>query len=73
MPNLAEGSARTNKKDQAPFYQIAYSSLLEVACQMQLAHELGYCSIDIFQSTRKQILELSSKINALRRSQLIEV
>ena len=73
MSNLAEGSARTSKKDQAHFSQIAYSSLMEVACQLQLAHELGYCSLESFQWIRQQILELSSKINALRRTQLKEV
>ncbi|MBV5329658.1 MAG: four helix bundle protein [Chlorobium sp.] len=72
MSNLAEGSARTSKKDQAHFSQIAYSSLMEVACQIQLAHELGYCALESFQRIREQILELSSKINALRRSQLKE-
>lgn len=73
MSNLAEGSARTSRKDQAHFSQIAYSSLMEVACQLQLAHELDYCSLESFQLSRQQILALSSKINALRRSQLKEV
>ncbi len=30
--NLAEGSARTSRKDQAHFSEIAYSSLTELAC-----------------------------------------
>ena len=72
MSNLAEGSSRISRKDQAHFSQIAYSSLMEVACQTQLAHELGFCSAESYKLVREQILELSSKINALRRSQLKE-
>jgi four helix bundle protein len=32
MSNIAEGSARTSRKDQAHFSQLAYSSLMEAAC-----------------------------------------
>lgn len=70
--NLAEGSARTSRKDQAHFSQIAYSSLMEAACQLQIAQELGFLSANELGELRKYILELSSKINALRRSQLRE-
>jgi four helix bundle protein len=72
MSNIAEGSARTSRKDQAHFSQLAYSSLMEVACQVQLAHELGYCSPESFTGIKEQILMISAKINALRRSQLKE-
>jgi four helix bundle protein len=44
MSNIAEGSSRTSRKDQAHFSQMAYSSLMEVACQLQLALELKYCN-----------------------------
>lgn len=70
MSNLAEGSARTSKKDQAHFSQLAYSSLMEAACQIQLTHELGYCSSEVHEDFRRQVLEVSAKINALRRTQL---
>lgn len=32
--NLAEGSCRVSFKDQAHFSQLAYSSLMEAACQI---------------------------------------
>jgi four helix bundle protein len=38
--NLAEGSARTSRRDQAHFSQMAYSSLMELACLQSLAVDL---------------------------------
>ena len=70
MSNLAEGSARTSRKDQAHFSQMSYSSLMEVACQLQLAQELEFFGIDRYNELRMTILELAAKINALRRSQI---
>jgi len=40
--NIAEGSGRTSRKDQAHFTQLAYGSLMEVACQMEISFELGF-------------------------------
>jgi len=70
MSNIAEGSARISRKDQAHFSQLAYSSLMEVACQLQLAQEMGYIGAEDYRELRKQITSLSMMINALRRSQL---
>lgn len=70
LSNIAEGSARTSKKDQAYFSQLAYSSLMEVACQIQLAKELDFIKNNDYDELRKYIFDLSIKINALRRSQL---
>jgi four helix bundle protein len=70
MSNIAEGSARISRKVQAHFSQLAYSSLMEVACQLQLAQEMEFVSAEDHRELRKNITELSIKINALRRSQL---
>lgn len=40
--NIAEGSGRTSAKDQAHFFEMAFGSLMEVSCQMDIACELGY-------------------------------
>ena len=70
MSNIAEGSSRISKKDQAHYSQLAYSSLMEVACQLQLAQEMDYVGIDEYKELRKNITDISIKLNALRRSQL---
>jgi four helix bundle protein len=42
--NMAEGGGRTSAKDQAHFLEMAFGSLMEVDCQMDIAHDLGYVS-----------------------------
>src|SRR2546430_12657090 len=44
--NLAEGSSRTSRKDQAHFSQIAYGSLMELACLLIVAVDLEILSAD---------------------------
>jgi four helix bundle protein len=70
MSNIAEGSARTSRKDQAHFSQLAYSSLMEVICQLQLAQELNLFGQEQYETIRTQICRLAARINALRYSQL---
>jgi len=71
--NLAEGSSRTSLKDQAHFSQMAYSSLMEPACQISIAEELGFLDNEAYPSLRNSIEILSKKINALRHSQIRRV
>ena len=68
--NLAEGSARTSRKDQAHFSQIAYGSLMELACLLIIAVDLEFLSTSDEASVRGQIEELSRQLNALRNAQL---
>ncbi len=67
--NLAEGSSRISKKDQAHFSQLAYGSLMEVICQLDIAKDLGFLEKGEYNKLRQIIMILSSKTNALRRSQ----
>jgi four helix bundle protein len=68
--NIAEGSGRTSRKDQAHFTQLAYGSLMEVACQMEIACDLGFVAetelIFIFTNS----FNLAEELSALRTSQL---
>jgi four helix bundle protein len=68
--NLAEGTSRSSLKDQAHFSQLAFSSLMEVVCQVTLAADLGYVADEDMGSVRGEIASLAHGINALRRSQL---
>jgi four helix bundle protein len=67
--NLAEGSARTSRKDQAHFSQIAYGSLMELACLLILAVDLGFLSADEESDLRLQIEAVSRQLNAQRKAQ----
>jgi len=68
--NLAEGSSRTSMKDQGHFSQLAFSSLMELACQINLAADIGYSTEECAKNLRKDIDKLAYKINALRKSQI---
>ena len=68
--NLAEGCSRTSLKDQGHFSQLAFSSLMEVACQVILCHDLGYVTVADLAMIRDDVAVLANKINALRNSQL---
>jgi four helix bundle protein len=68
--NLAEGSSRTSRKDQAHFSQIAYSSLMELACLLIVAIDLEILSSDREATLREEVEAISRQLNALRSAQL---
>jgi four helix bundle protein len=68
--NLAEGSSRTSRKDQAHFSQIAYGSLMELACLLIVAADLEFLSSDRESILRAEIEAVSRQLNALRASQV---
>ena len=68
--NLAEGSPRTSRKDQAYFSQLAYSSLMELSCLLIVAVDLNFAQPADESQLREEIELLSRKINALRKTQL---
>jgi four helix bundle protein len=68
--NLAEGAARTSRKDQAHFSQIAYGSLMELACLLIVAVDLEYLTSEREIILREEIEVISRQLNALRSTQL---
>lgn len=66
--NIAEGSAKTSVKNQAYFYQIAYSSSLEVLNQLIICNDLTFIQEPDHSEARLKIEEITNKINALRKS-----
>src|ERR1700724_3811444 len=42
--NLAEGTSRQSRKDQAHFSEIAYGSLMELVCLLIFAKDAGFLS-----------------------------
>ena len=66
--NIAEGNGRTSVKEQIHFLEIAFGSLMEVYCQLNIASELGYISVEEFNKIKDDILEISRMISGLRNS-----
>ena len=70
MSNLAEGTGRTNARDQAHFSQLAYGSLMETDAQLQLSVDLNYLPEAVYRELRQAAQELSAAISGLRTAQI---
>jgi four helix bundle protein len=68
--NIAEGSSRTTHKDQAYFYQLSYSSLMEVLNQLIISVDLAYLDKKSYVEIREKIEKIANMINALRNKRL---
>ncbi|MBQ9577556.1 MAG: four helix bundle protein [Muribaculaceae bacterium] len=68
--NIAEGSGRMAKKESIHFLEIAYGSLMEVYCQLQLAVDLDYISKEDFTQIKSLIYTVSKLLSGLRRSKM---
>lgn len=66
--NIAEGSGRTSAKDQAHFFEMAYGSLMEVDCQIEVARRLGYISEVEWNAESGMSEELERLLSGLRSS-----
>jgi four helix bundle protein len=59
--NIAEGLGRYSVKEQVHFLEIAYGSLREVDCQIDIACDLGY----VTSAEAKEITEQINKVGAI--------
>ena len=66
--NIAEQTGRSSNREKIHFLEIAYGSLMEIYCQLQIAMELGYISQGDLQEIRPAIFRTSKLIGGLRKS-----
>ena len=64
--NLAEGAARTGRKEFAQFLSIAKGSLSELETQLLISAELGY--LDAKHAIFDRVEEVSALLSGLHRS-----
>ena len=69
--NIAEGMGRVSTRDRAHFVEIAYGSLMEVNCQLEIAMKLGYISIEELSAENKECEEIARMLSGLRASLLL--
>ncbi len=67
--NIAEGSSRKTKKDQAHFSTISYSSTIELLNDFILAMDLNFIDLEVYSEGRQKIELVTYLISVLRRSQ----
>ncbi len=70
--NITEGSGRTSAKDQAHFFEMAFGSLMEVNCQIDIAHDLGYITNEDIENVEKHVRAIAALLSGLRRKLLGE-
>lgn len=68
--NIAEGSGRHSSKEQVHFLEIAYGSLREVECQLDIACELGYMTTKELETVIEKADKLGAMIMGLRKRHL---
>lgn len=61
--NIAEGSSRQSDKDQVRFVEIAYGSLMEVTCQLEICRDLEYISLQDYERILNLAKDLSVRLN----------
>ena len=71
--NIAESSGRLAIKEQIHFLEIAYASLMELYCQLQIAVDLGYMTPDELQIVKRKVFTTSKLISGLRTSKVAQL
>lgn len=68
--NIAEGSGRFSTKEQVHFLEIAYGSLMEVECQLDIAHDLEYISDEVLKASEIQIRKVGALLAGMRAKRM---
>ena len=66
--NIAEGSGRFSIKEKIHFIEIAYGSLTETLCQLDIAHDLDYINDKEFEDEKYRIDVIGKQLSELRCS-----
>ena len=66
--NIAEGFGRVSSKEKVHFIEIAYGSLMEVSCQLDIAKDLKYLRESDFITLMQQMEAIARMLSALRFS-----
>ena len=66
--NIAEGMGRFSFKERIHFLEIAYGSLMEVMCQLEIAEQLTYITSNNLTEQENLVSEIASMLIGLRKT-----
>lgn len=66
--NIAEGFGRFSSKEKARFIEIAYGSLTELSCEIEISFELDYITKEQYDETERQITIIAKQLSKLHKS-----
>ena len=66
--NIAEGMGRFSIKDRIRFIEISNGSLMEVMCQLEIAHSLGYITSEDLHVQETKIATIAKMILGLEKN-----
>ena len=66
--NIAEESGRFSIKEKIHFLEIAYGSLTETLCQLDIAHDLNYINDKEYEDEKERIDVIGKQLSGLRAS-----
>ena len=66
--NIAEGFGRFSSKEKAHFIQIAFGSINEVMCELELAFDEGYISNEVLNTMESMIISVKKQLATLHRT-----
>lgn len=66
--NIAEGFGRFSSKEKARFTEIAYGSLTELSCELEISYELDYITKEQYDEAERQITIIAKQLSNLHKS-----
>lgn len=66
--NVVEGLARTSDKEKHNFLNIAYGSLMETMCQLDISADLGYITNEELKHVEDESVELICMMKGMMRN-----
>ena len=64
--NIAEGTSKVSPKEQFHFLEIAYGSLMEIMCQLEISFDLGYINQDQLQQSGEKIVMIYKMLSSMQ-------
>ena len=66
--NIAEGTSKVSPKEQFRFLEIAYGSLMEIMCQLEISFDLGYINQVQFHHSEETVVMIYKMLSSMQSS-----